>query len=249
MRGAIGIVVVAVLATVSAANVAAQAGDLRTSAEFKTTSGQSVGTLTLVQEGNAVHLLGSFMGLPAGAHGIHVHAVGTCTPNFDAAGPHYNPTGKQHGLENPTGAHAGDLPNLQIAADGSGSYDHKTPMVTLREGANTLYDADGSSIIIHANADDYKTDPSGNSGGRIACAVIQAAQRNTPAASPTAQPSQPAQPAPSTPAQPAPSTPAGGGPARLPDTGTESALLPLLAIAGLGMVAGLLITRRVRRQS
>lgn len=241
MQRLIGIVIVALLTTLSAATVAAQTGDLRTTAEFKDANGQTVGTMTLAQEGDVVHLLGSFTGLPAGAHGIHIHAVGSCTPNFEAAGPHYNPMGKQHGLENPTGAHAGDMPNLQIAAGGSGSYDHKNSMVSLREGPSTLYDADGSAIVIHANADDYKTDPSGNSGGRIACAVIPAAQRDTPAASPTARPSQPA--------QPAPSTPAGGTPARLPDTGAESALLPLLLIAGLGIVGGVLVTRRVRSHS
>lgn len=235
MRRLIGIMVVALLASLSVANVAAQTGDLRTTAELKNANGQTVGTLTLAQEGDVVHVLGSFSGLPAGAHGIHVHAVGSCTPSFDAAGPHYNPMGKQHGLENPAGAHAGDMPNLQIAADGSGSYDHKNPMISLREGPGTLYDADGSAIVVHANADDYKTDPSGNSGGRIACAVIPAAQRDTPAASPTARPS-----------QPAPSAPAGGTPARLPDTGAESPLLPLLLIAGLGIVGGMLVTRRVR---
>jgi superoxide dismutase, Cu-Zn family len=235
MRKLIGIVVLALLATVSVANVTAQTGELRATAEFKTANGQSVGTMRLIQEGDVVHLLGTFSGLPAGPHGIHIHAVGSCTPTFDAAGPHYNPMGKQHGLESPSGAHAGDMPNLQIAADGSGSYDHKNPMVTLRQGPNTLYDADGSAIIIHAGPDDYKSDPTGNSGGRIACAVIPAAQRDTPAASPTAQPS-----------QPAPSTPAGGGPVRLPDTGDESPMLPLLVIAGFGIVSGILLTRRVR---
>lgn len=238
MHRLIGIMVVALLASLSVANVAAQTGDLRTTAEFKTANGQTVGTLTLAQEGDVVHLLGSFSGLPAGSHGIHVHAVGSCTPSFDAAGPHYNPMSKQHGLENPGGAHAGDMPNLQIAADGSGSYDHKNPMISLREGPSTLYDTDGSAIVIHANADDYKTDPSGSSGGRIACAVIPAAQRDTPAASPTARPS-----------QPAPSAPAGGTPARLPDTGADSSLLPLLLIAAFGIVGGVLVTRRVRSHS
>jgi Cu-Zn family superoxide dismutase len=232
----------------SSMNATAQTGDLRTTAELKDANGQSVGTITLAQEGEVVHLLGSLKNLPPGTHGIHIHAVGTCTPDFTAAGGHYNPSGKKHGLENPEGAHAGDMPNVQINADGTGSYDHKNSMVTLREGPTSLYDADGSSIIIHAGADDYKTDPTGNSGGRIACAVIQAAQRDTPAASPTARP---AQPAPSTPTQPAPSpsTPAGGAPIRLPDTGSESLLLPLLLIAGLGIVGGLLVTRRVRTPS
>ncbi|HEX6289788.1 MAG TPA: superoxide dismutase family protein [Herpetosiphonaceae bacterium] len=237
MRTLVGFLLMTILAAVSSANVAAQTGELRASAELKDASGQAVGTITLVQEGDTVHLLGSVQRLPPGTHGIHIHAVGACTPDFNAAGGHYNPTSKKHGLENPEGAHAGDMPNLQVNADGTGSYDHKNSMVTLREGPATLYDADGSSIVIHAGADDYKTDPSGNSGARIACAVIPAAQRDTPAASPTARPPQP------TPA------PGGGRPAQLPDTGSEWPLLPLLLLSGLGMIGGLLVTRRVRRQS
>jgi Cu-Zn family superoxide dismutase len=136
--------------------VAAQTGDLHATVELKDTNGQSVGTAHLMQDGDAVHVTGSFRNLPPGAHGIHFHAVGTCEPDFAAAGGHYNPEGKQHGLENPAGAHAGDLPNLMINDDGTGSYDHKTMMVTLGSGPTTLYDADGTSIIIHAGPDDYR---------------------------------------------------------------------------------------------
>jgi Cu-Zn family superoxide dismutase len=120
---------------------------------------------------------GTFAGLPAGAHGLHFHTVGACTPTFDAAGGHYNPTQRQHGFNNPQGVHAGDLPNLEIGADGTGTYRTVTDRITLEQGAaNTVYDADGTSLMVHANADDYVTDPTGNSGGRIACGVVEAAQ-------------------------------------------------------------------------
>ena len=111
-------------------------------------------------------------GFAAGTYGMHVHAVGQCTPSdFASAGPHWNPTGVQHGRDNPMGAHHGDLPNLVIEPDQSGR-------ATLRlvgsrfEGDGGLLDADGAAFVIHAGPDDYKTDPSGNSGGRVACGVI-----------------------------------------------------------------------------
>ncbi len=111
-------------------------------------------------------------GLPPGEHGIHVHAVGACTPDFAAAGPHFNPTGQQHGLNNPAGPHAGDMPALMIGSDGNGMLDALTPRVSLAAGARSLFDADGSAIVIHARPDDQVTDPSGNTGDRIACGVI-----------------------------------------------------------------------------
>jgi len=202
--------------------VAAQTGDLHATVELKDTNGQSVGTAHLMQDGDAVHVTGSFRNLPPGAHGIHFHAVGTCEPDFAAAGGHYNPEGKQHGLENPAGAHAGDLPNLMINDDGTGSYDHKTMMVTLGSGPTTLYDADGTSIIIHAGPDDYKTDPAGNSGARIACGVVPAAQT----------------------AAPAPQPPASDTPATLPNTGSTSSILLLLAGALGALATGALVRRR-----
>ena len=112
-------------------------------------------------------------GLPPGQHGIHIHAVGSCTPTFAAAGPHYNPAQKQHGLDNPNGPHAGDLPNLTMGASGAGTFTAMTNRVTITGGPNTIFDSDGSALVIHALVDDQKTDPAGNSGDRIACAVVQ----------------------------------------------------------------------------
>ncbi len=111
-------------------------------------------------------------GMPPGVHGVHVHMMGKCeAPKFESAGAHWNPTMKQHGRDNPAGAHHGDLPNLTIAPDGAGRLSFMVPAGTLK-GANSLLDADGSAIVIHAKPDDYRTDPSGNSGDRIACGVF-----------------------------------------------------------------------------
>ncbi len=111
-------------------------------------------------------------GLAQGVHGIHVHAVGRCdSPDFASAGPHWNPAGRQHGRDNPQGMHQGDLPNLTIGADGRGSIEVAVGGATSMAG---LLDADGAALVIHAAPDDYRTDPSGNSGARIACGVIGA---------------------------------------------------------------------------
>lgn len=110
-------------------------------------------------------------GLPAGTHGAHIHSVGQCeTPAFASAGGHWNPTGHQHGTLNPMGPHGGDLPNLIVGANGRGVLGIMLPGATM----DGLLDADGSAIVIHAASDDMKTDPSGNSGARIACGVISA---------------------------------------------------------------------------
>ena len=141
---------------------------------FVDASGASVGWLRLTEDRRGdVHVNVQVKGVPAGLHGIHIHAVGSCSPTFAAAGGHYNPLGHQHGLENPSGPHAGDLPNLVVNEDGVGHLDASTDRVTLSEGAATLFDADGSAFIIHANPDDQVTDAgNGGSGARIACAVV-----------------------------------------------------------------------------
>jgi len=110
-----------------------------------------------------------------GQHGIHIHSVASCEgPAFTSAGGHYNPIPHEHGLENPNGPHAGDLPNLVVDADGHGRLDATTDRVTLTEGPATLFDLDGSAFIIHANPDDQVTNiGNGGSGARIACAVIE----------------------------------------------------------------------------
>ena len=123
--------------------------------------------------------LHDFTAASAGAHGMHVHAVGKCeAPAFTTAGPHFNPASKQHGFDNPQGYHAGDLPNITVNADGSAAYGLQGDSITLQPNApdyiSDILDADGSALVIHASVDDYKTDPSGNSGTRIACGVFSA---------------------------------------------------------------------------
>jgi Cu-Zn family superoxide dismutase len=129
--------------------------------------GSSRGSVTVQEASGGSTLTIQASGLPAGTHGLHLHDKGLCAgPAFASAGGHWNPTGRKHGRDNPAGAHLGDLPNLQIDASGSG-----TASFTLAPG---LADADGTALVVHAKADDYRTDPSGNSGDRIACAVIAA---------------------------------------------------------------------------
>ena len=141
---------------------------------FVDASGADVGWLRLTEDRHGdVHVNVHVKGLSAGLHGIHIHAVGSCAPTFAAAGGHYNPLAHQHGLDNPGGPHAGDLPNLVVNEDGVGHLDARTDRVTLSDGAATLFDGDGSAFIIHANPDDQVTDAgNGGSGARIACAVV-----------------------------------------------------------------------------
>lgn len=113
-------------------------------------------------------------GLGAGRYGAHIHGVGRCDgPAFESAGPHLNPSHRQHGSENPQGPHQGDLPNLEVDADGAGRLEFQIPGAVLHGGVQPIIDADGAALLIHALPDDYRTDPSGNSGARIACAVLR----------------------------------------------------------------------------
>lgn len=133
-------------------------------------TGASRGSASFVDTTSGLEVRITAQGLPGGTHGVHLHAVGRCDgPDFQSAGSHWNPAMKQHGRDNPQGAHAGDLPNLVIGADGRGMVRFIVPQASL----SGLLDADGAAVVIHANADDYRTDPSGNSGGRIACGVIE----------------------------------------------------------------------------
>lgn len=142
-------------------------------AELRNAQGQPVGNATLSEVGGGVRVIVEARRLPPGAKGVHIHAVGKCdAPEFTTAGGHFNPTNRKHGLDNPDGPHAGDLPNITIAADGSGRLESMNERISLGGGSNSILDADGAAIVIHAAADDFKTDPTGNSGGRIACGVI-----------------------------------------------------------------------------
>ncbi|HEV7838014.1 MAG TPA: superoxide dismutase family protein [Gemmatimonadaceae bacterium] len=142
-------------------------------------SGGPAGSVQLWQEaGGLVHVDVSATNLTTGAHGIHFHAVGRCEGGataFSTAGGHYNPMNREHGLQNPAGPHAGDAPNLQIGADGSGHFSFTTDRITLTAGSTSLFDSDGSAIVIHSSADDQVSQPSGNSGARVACGVVTAA--------------------------------------------------------------------------
>jgi superoxide dismutase, Cu-Zn family len=137
--------------------------------------GNKIGTAVLspVAEGVKIHVEAAK--LPPGLHGIHFHEVGLCEkPDFVTAGMHLNPLNRQHGFENPQGYHAGDLPNIQIGADGKVNVDLISNTVTLEKGKpNSLTKDKGVSLIIHEKSDDYMTDPTGNSGARIACGVIK----------------------------------------------------------------------------
>ncbi len=113
-------------------------------------------------------------GLAPGLHGVHIHSVGSCvTPGFTSAGGHFNPAGTHHGLDNPQGPHAGDLPNMKVDAAGNADYVATTRLVSLTPGSSGVFDTDGSALVIHAGPDDNMSDPAGNSGARIACGVIQ----------------------------------------------------------------------------
>ena len=133
-------------------------------------AGQAIGTIRAWQTAGGIAFRIDAHGLPHGVHGIHVHPIGRCDPpDFASAGTHWNPTNRQHGLNNPMGPHAGDIPNVTVAANGVLRETVILPHATMAE----LLDADGAAILIHAGADDYVSQPSGNSGPKIACAVLR----------------------------------------------------------------------------
>jgi Cu-Zn family superoxide dismutase len=164
----------AALAAILFAAPALPAAAQSATAPLKDASGKEVGSANLTQTPHGVLINLSVKGLAPGEHALHVHAVGKCEPPFTSAGGHFNPTNKKHGMLAAEGYHAGDMPNLHVPQSGDLTVEVVNASITLEKGKpNSVFDADGSAIVIHAGSDDYKTDPTGDAGGRIACGVIQ----------------------------------------------------------------------------
>ena len=143
--------------------------------ELQDRDARPVGTATIspVKTGG-VQIALNLKNLPPGEHAVHFHRVATCeAPSFEGAGPHFNPAMKQHGLHNPLGPHAGDMNNFVVASNGTARTILENPRVTMETGATSIFSEGGTSRVVHAKADDLKSDPAGNSGDRIACGVIK----------------------------------------------------------------------------
>ena len=172
------VVVGALVAALCGSGIAQEVG---AEAELRNVAGDTVGTATFAAVPGGVEITVDVEGFTGGdgIHGIHIHETGTCSPDFGAAGAHFNPVGLEHGLENPHGIHAGDLPNITISGAGNASYSAVGMGFTLNDDVGrSILAGDGSALMIHSETDDNRTDPDGNSGGRIACGVIRTVATN-----------------------------------------------------------------------
>jgi Cu-Zn family superoxide dismutase len=142
--------------------------------ELRNAKGESIGSASFWEDANGVRIVANVRDVPPGRHGFHFHTVGKCDPpDFESAGGHFNPANKKHGLKSKEGPHAGDLPNIEVGTKGTGRFEYTSKLITLGGGPNSLFDSDGTALVLHANPDDEITDPTGNAGGRIACGVIR----------------------------------------------------------------------------
>ena len=170
MKALGSLTVTATLLVLAAVSAAAQSAK----ATLKNADGKEVGTAALTETPAGVLIRLTVNGLPPGERAFHIHGVGKCEPPFTSAGPHFNPGGKKHGLMASEGHHAGDMPNLHVPANGEIVVEVLNPEVTLEKGKpGSLLGGQGTALVVHAGKDDYKSDPAGDAGGRIACGLIE----------------------------------------------------------------------------
>jgi Cu-Zn family superoxide dismutase len=148
--------------------------DAAATADLLDRDGKKIGSAVFSEMGDGVRIQVQLSKLAPGIHAMHIHNVGECHgPDFKSSGPHFNPFGKKHGSKNPEGPHAGDLPNVEVKADGTVAVEVTAKLVTLKQGKNSLFQPGGTCLMIHEKADDEATDPAGNAGERLACGVIK----------------------------------------------------------------------------
>jgi superoxide dismutase, Cu-Zn family len=180
MRGFImAMMAVWALAATPDANFAAEFGGKKT--KIINSDGQEIGEATVTESSSGVLIRLQLQRHPAkiaaGVHAFHIHEVGECAPPFKSAGAHWNPTKKKHGFLDKQGAHVGDLPNIHVPENSPLTVEMVMPQVSLSGGKTSLIDADGFALVIHQGADDYRSDPAGDSGDRIACAAVEGSKK------------------------------------------------------------------------